>query len=118
VRRGLAVILFLFERWLAANLLLRVGATLINRAAATSVAFAIRMLLALLSVAAAIGLTNNRPYARRLSMMVLAGSAAFAVLQYFTRVLPTSLAPEVAMLVTAIIVTHHAVWIAVLAHHS
>ena len=70
------------------------------------------MALALASVAAAMGLRDSRPYARKLAASVLIASAAFAVIQYFTRVLPTSLAPDVAALFTTIIVAHHAVWMA------
>ena len=110
MRRALAAILFVFEPFLAATLLLRVGPTLIDRDLVTAVAFTARILLALASVAAAIGLRNDRPYATRLSLIVLAASAAFAVLQYFTRALPTSLAPDVAGLFTAILVVHHAAW--------
>jgi hypothetical protein len=115
VRRVLPLILFLYEPFLAAGLLLRVGPTLIDRDAATWAAFAIRILLALASVAAAIGLRNARPYARSLTLGVLSASAAFAVLQYFTRVLPTSLAPDIAALFTLIIVVHHAIWVVVVA---
>ena len=107
----LSSVLFLFEPFLAANLLLRVGPTLLQRDAATWAAFAFRVMLALASVAAAIGLRESRPYARRLTMAVLTASAVFAVLQYFTRVLPTSLAPDVAGLFTAIVVAHHAAWL-------
>ena len=112
--RWLPVILFLFEPFLAAGLLLRVGPTLIHRDAATAAAVAVRIALALASVAAAIGLRESRPYARRLTIGVLIASASFAVLQYVTRVLPTSLAPDVAGLVTLLIVTHHAAWLAAL----
>ncbi|MEX2271521.1 MAG: hypothetical protein WD690_08630 [Vicinamibacterales bacterium] len=112
MRQALAVILFLFEPFLAASLLLRVGPTLFYRDAVTLIAVAARVLLALASVAAAIGLRESRPYARLLTIAVLASSALFAVLQYFTRVLPTSLAPDVAPLVTAGIVVHHGLWIA------
>ncbi len=112
-RRVLAGILFLFEPFLAAGLLLRVGPTLLDRDAATAIAFAARILLALASVAAAIGLREPRPYARPLTLGVLAASAAFALIQYVTRVLPTSLAPDVAPLVTALIVAHHAAWMVV-----
>ena len=112
MRRALAAALFLFEPFLAATLLLRVGPTLFDRDAVTAIAFAARIVLALLSVAAAIGLRNSRPYADRLALIVLIASASFAVLQYFTRVLPTSLAPDVAALFTALIVVHHAAWIA------
>ena len=110
MRRALAVVLFLFEPFLAATLLLRVGPTLFDRDAVTAVAFAARIVLALLSVAAAIGLQNSRPYAGRLALMVLIASASFAVLQYFTRVLPTSLAPDVAGLLTIAVVIHHSFW--------
>jgi uncharacterized membrane-anchored protein len=112
VRRTLAAILFAFEPFLAATLLLRVGPTLLDRDLVTAVAVGARILLALASVAAAIGLQNARPYATRLSLIVLAASATFAVVQYFTRVLPTSLAPDVAGLFTAIIVLHHIAWMA------
>lgn len=112
MHRALPTILFLFEPFLAAGLLLRVGPTLLDRDAATWVAFAARILLALASVAAAIGLRNARPYARSLTLGVLAASAAFAVIQYFTRVLPTSLAPDVAALFTVLIIVHHGAWIA------
>lgn len=112
MRRALSTVLFLFEPFLAAGLLLRVGPTLLDRDAATWVAFAARILLALASVAAAIGLRNARPYARSLTLGVLAASATFAVIQYYTRVLPTSLAPDVAGLFTLIIVVHHVAWIA------
>ena len=108
----LAAILFFFEPFLAASLLLRVGPTLSHRDALTWVAFAARILLALASVAAAIGLRESRPYARRMAIGVLAASAAFAALQYFTRALPTSLAPDVAALFTSIVVVHHASWMA------
>lgn len=108
----LSSVLFLFEPLLAAGLLLRVGPTLLDRDTGTWVAFAARILLAVASVAAAIGLRNARPYARPLTLGVLTASAAFAVIQYFTRVLPTSLAPDVAGLFTLIIVMHHAAWIA------
>ena len=111
----LSSVLFLFEPLLAAGLLLRVGPTLFDRDAATWVAFAARILLALASVAAAIGLRNARPYARPLTIGVLAASAAFAVIQYLTRVLPTSLAPDIAGLFTLIIVVHHASWLVVMA---
>jgi hypothetical protein len=114
VRRALAVILFLFEPLLAAGLLLRVGPTLFDRDALTVVAFAARVVLALSSMAAAIGLRDSRPYADRLALIVLIASAAFAVFQYFTRALPTSLAPDVAALATGIIVVHHAAWIVAL----
>ena len=109
--RVLAGVLFLFEPFLAAGLLLRIGPTLVYRDAATWAAFAFRVALALASIAAAIGLRESRPYARGLAMLVLAASGAFAVLQYFTRVLPTSLAPDVAWLFTALIVAHHALWL-------
>jgi hypothetical protein len=114
VRRALAVILFLFEPFLAAGLLLRVGPTLFDRDALTGVAFAARVVLALSSVAAAIGLRDSRPYADRLALIVLISSGAFAVFQYFTRALPTSLAPDVAALATAAIVIHHGTWVVAL----
>lgn len=111
MRRVLAVILFFFEPFLAAGLLLRVGPTLIDRDALTVAAFAVRLALALSSVAAAIGLRDSRPWADRLAIIVLVSSAAFAVFQYFTRALPTSLAPDVAALATALIVAHHTAWV-------
>ena len=114
MRRALAVILFLFEPILAAGLLLRVGPTLFDRDALTVVAFAARVVLALSSMAAAIGLRDSRPWAGRLALIVLIASAAFAVFQYFTRALPTSLAPDVAALATGIIVLHHGTWVAIL----
>lgn len=104
--------LFLFEPFLAAGLLLRVGPTLFDRDLATAVAFAARIVLALLSVVAAIGLQSDRAYADRLALIVLIASAAFAVLQYFTRALPTSLAPDVAGLFLAVILVHHSAWVA------
>lgn len=110
MRRALAAILFVFEPFLAATLLLRVGPTLFDRDLVTAVAFAARIILALASVAAAIGLQNARPYATRLSLIVLAASATFAVVQYVTRVLPTSLAPDVAGLLTIAVVVHHSLW--------
>ena len=114
MRTALAVILFLFEPFLAATLLLRVGATLFDRDAITAVAFVARIALALLSVAAAIGLRDARPWADRLAILVLPSSAAFAVVQYFTRALPTSLEPDLAAVVTVAIVVHHAAWAAML----
>lgn len=99
---------------MAAGLLLRVGPTLLDRDALTAVAVAVRVVLALLSVAAAIGLRESRPYAHRLALIVLISSAAFAIFQYFTRALPTSLAPDVAALATGIIVVHHGAWVVVL----
>ncbi len=114
MRKALAVILFLFEPVQAATMLLRVGPTLLDRDAATVAAFAARLVLALLSVAAAIGLHGNRPFADRLALTVLAASAGFAVLQYFTRALPTSLAPDVAGLFLVAILVHHSAWIAAL----
>jgi hypothetical protein len=114
VRAVLAIILFLFEPFLAAGLLLRIGPTLFQRDAATFVGFAVRMALALTSVAAASGLRASRPYADRLALAVLASSAAFAIIQYFTRVLPTSVPPDLAPLLTGLIVVHHAVWMSVL----
>jgi hypothetical protein len=101
----------LFEPFLAAGLLLRIGSTLFHRDAATFIGIAVRLLLALASVAAAIGLRGERPYADRFTVIVLGSSALFAVIQYFTRVLPTSLAPDVAPLATAAIVVHHLIWI-------
>lgn len=112
--RLLPTVLFFFEPFLAASLLLRVGPGLLSRDPETLVAIAVRVALALASVAAAIGLRGARPYARTLATAVLAASAVFAVIQYFTRVLPTSLAPDVLRLFTAVIVVHHAVWIAAL----
>lgn len=114
MRRALAVILFLFEPYLAATLLLRAAPTLIERDVISIIAFAVRMALALASVAAAIGLRDGRPGADRLATGVLAASAAFAVFQYFTRALPTSLEPALALFVTITIVVHHVVWIAAL----
>lgn len=110
----LPLILFLFEPWLAATLLLRIGGSLADRDAATTAAVAARVLLALASVAAAIGLRARRPYARALTLWVLAASAVFAVLQYGTRVLPTSLAPDILGLFTLLIVAHHAAWMTAL----
>jgi hypothetical protein len=114
VRRALAVILFLFEPYLAATLLLRAAPALLGRDVISIVAFAIRMVLALASVAAAIGLRDARPGADRLATGVLAASAAFAVFQYFTRALPTSLEPALGLVVTIVVVVHHATWIAAL----
>ena len=111
MRRALAAVLFVFEPFLAATLLLRVGPTLLDRDLVTAIAFVLRMALALGSVAAAIVLQNARPYADRLALIVLISSAAFAIAQYVTRALPTSLAPDVAGLFTAVIVLHHIVWI-------
>ena len=113
--RLLAGALFLFEPFLAASLLLRIGPSLFQRDAATWIGFAFRIALALASVAAAMGLRDSRPYARALSIAVLIGSAGFAVVQYFTRVLPTSLAPDVLALFTILILVHHALWLGVLA---
>ena len=110
MRRALAAILFLFEPFLAATLLLRVGPTLLDRDLATALAFAVRIALALLSIAAAIGLQNSRPYAVPLTLIVLAASASFAIVQYVTRVLPTSLAPDVAAMLTIAVVVHHSLW--------
>jgi hypothetical protein len=114
MRKALAVVLFLFEPVQAATMLLRVGPTLLDRDGATAAAFAARIILALLSVAAAIGLQGGRPYADRLALIVLTASAGFAVLQYFTRVLPTSLAPDVAGLFLVAILAHHGGWSAAL----
>lgn len=114
MRRALALILFAFEPFLATSLLLRIGPTLFYRDSATLVALAVRLALALTSVAAAIGLRESRPYAHRLSIAVLASSAAFAIVQYFTRVLPTSVPPDFAPILTGLIVVHHSVWIGVL----
>ena len=114
MRSVLAFILFVFEPFLAAGLLLRVGPTLLYRDPSTFIALAARVLLAFLSVAAAIGLRGARPYADRLAISVLAASALFAVVQLYTRVLPTSLAPDIAPLVAGAIVVHHLVWIALL----
>lgn len=112
MHRLLAPILFLFEPFLAAGLLLRAGATLLSRDPETLAALVVRVALALASVAAAIGLRESRPYARSLTVAVLASSALFAVIQYATRVLPTSLAPDVLALFTILIVAHHAAWLA------
>ncbi len=112
MRKALAVVLFLFEPVQAATMLLRVGPTLLDRDAATGVAFAARIVLALLSVAAAIGLQGSRPYADRLALIVLIASAGFAVVQYVTRALPTSLAPDVAGLFLIAILVHHGAWVA------
>ena len=114
MRKALAVVLFVFEPVQAATMLLRVGPTLFDRDAATVAAFVARIVLALLSVAAAIGLQGNRPYADRLALIVLMASAGFAVVQYFTRALPTSLAPDVAGLFLVAILVHHAAWMAAL----
>ena len=114
MRRALAVVLFLFEPWLAATLLLRIGTTLLDRDVITAVAFVVRMALALASIAAAIGLRDPRADADRLAMGVLAVSAGFAVFQCFTRALPTSLEPALLSFVTIVIVTHHTAWIAAL----
>lgn len=112
--RLLAGVLFLFEPFLAANLLLRVGPSLFQRDLETWIAFAFRMALALASVAAAMGVRDSRPYGRGLAIAVLAGSAAFALIQYVTRALPTSLAPDVLGLFTAVIVLHHLAWVLVI----
>lgn len=112
MHRLLALILFLFEPFLAASLLLRAGATLFSRDPETLAACVVRTALALASVAAAIGLREARPYARPLAIGVLASSAVFAVIQYATRVLPTSLAPDVLALFTMLIVAHHSAWLA------
>lgn len=114
MRRVLAFVLFVFEPFLAAGLLLRVGPTLLQRDSATFLALGVRVLLALLSVAAAIGLRSGRPYADRLAIAVLSASALFAIVQHFTRVLPTSLAPDIAPFITAAIVVHHLTWIVLL----
>lgn len=114
MRSALAVVLFVFEPVQASTMLLRVGPTLFDRDAATAAAFAARVVLALVSVAAAIGLQGGRPYADRLALIVLAASAGFAVLQYFTRALPTSLAPDVAGLFLAATLLHHSAWAATL----
>lgn len=114
MRKALAVVLFVFEPVQAATMLLRVGPTLFDRDILTAVAFAVRVTLALASVAAAIGLQGNRPYADRLALVVLVSSAGFALFQYFTRALPTSLAPDVAGLFLIGILAHHAAWIAAL----
>lgn len=110
----LALVLFVFEPFLAAGVLLRVAPTLAHRDAATFAALAVRVFLALASVAAAIGLRASHPYARPLALGVLASSAAFAVIQHFTRVLPTSLAPDVMPYVTGAIVLHHLFWMGLL----
>ena len=114
MRRALALVLFLFEPFLAAGLLLRVGPTLADRDAATFVGLALRVLLALASVAAAIGLRSDRPYARLLALAVLAASASFAVIQHITRVLPTSVPPDLSPFITVAIVIHHALWMVLL----
>ena len=114
MRKALAVVLFVFEPVQAATMLLRVGPTLFDRDPITIAAFAARIVLALMSVAAAIGLQSERPYADRLALAVLLASAGFAVLQYFTRALPTSLAPDVAILFLVVILAHHGAWIAAL----
>jgi hypothetical protein len=114
VRSVLAAILFVFEPFLAASLLLRIGPTLLERDAATFVALAVRVALALTSVAAAIGLRASRPYADRLTLAVLFSSAAFAAVQYFTHVLPTSVPPDIAPVLTGLLVLHHSFWIALL----
>jgi len=110
-RAILSAILFLFEPFLAAGLLLRIGSTIFHRDAATFGGVAVRILLALASVAAAISLRSERPHADRLAIIVLAASAVFAVVQYFTRVLPTSVAPDLAPFITAGIVIHHSAWV-------
>jgi len=112
VQRVLPVILFLFEPFLAAGLFLRVGPSLFERDGATWAGVVARVALALASVAAAIGLREARPYGRGLAIAALAGSALFAIIQYLTRVLPTSLAPDVAVLFTALVVLHHSAWMA------
>lgn len=114
MRRLLAVILFLFEPYLAATLLLRLGMTIADRDALTYVALAGRLALALASVAAAMALGDRRPGAERLATWVLIASAAFAVFQYVTRALPTSVPPDLAPVLTALIVAHHLVWIGLL----
>lgn len=110
----LPAVLFLFEPFLAANLLLRVGPTLLQRDAATWAGFAVRIALAVLSVAAAIGLRESRPFGRPLAIAALVSSAAFALIQYYTRLLPTSLAPDVIGLFTALVIVHHACWLVLL----
>lgn len=114
MRKALAVILFLFEPVQAASMLVRVGPTLLDRDAATIVAFAARVVIGLLSVMAAIGLQGQRAYADRLALFVLTASAGFAVVQYFTRALPTSLPPDVAGLFLVVILAHHGAWVAAL----
>lgn len=114
MRKALAAVLFVFEPVQTATMLLRVGPTLFDRDAVTVAAFAARIVLALLSVAAAIGLQGQRPYADRLALSVLVASAGFAVFQYVTRALPTSLAPDVAVLFLAVTLLHHGGWIAAL----
>jgi hypothetical protein len=111
VRGVLAAVLFVLEPFLAASLLLRIGPTLFHRDAATFAALAVRIALALASVAAAIGLRESRPYAQRLTLAVLVSSAAFAILQQLTRVLPTSVPPDIAPLLTGLLVAHHAIWV-------
>ncbi|MDQ3069057.1 MAG: hypothetical protein M3R55_04940 [Acidobacteriota bacterium] len=111
MRRALATILFFFEPFLAASLLLRVGPTLTQRDGWTALALTARLLLAAVCVSAAIGISGSRPFGRHLAIMALTASAGFAVVQLYTRVLPTSLAPDVAPLFTLLIVAHHAAWI-------
>jgi hypothetical protein len=111
VRSVLAAVLFLIEPFLAAGLLLRIGSTLFHRDAATFAGLAVRIALALASVAAAIGLRESRPYAYRLTLAVLVSSASFALIQYFTRILPTSVPPDLAPVLTGLFVAHHAFWI-------
>lgn len=111
MRSVLAGVLFLIEPFLAAGLLLRIGATLFHRDAATFAALAVRIALALASVAAAIGLRESRPYAYRLTLAVLVSSASFAIIQYFTHVLPTSVPPDLAPLLTGLFVAHQTFWI-------
>ena len=116
--RLLPLLLFAFEPWLAATLLLRIGGNLFTRDIETLIAVAARVVLALASVAAANGLRESRPYARSLTIGVLAASAGFAVLQHFMRLLPTSLAPDVSALFTTLIVVHHAAWLVWLVRRS
>src|SRR5690606_23762184 len=111
VRRLLAVLLFLFEPYLAATVLLRLAASLDTRDVPTYAALAVRVLLAIASVIAAMALGNRREGADRLASLVLTGSAAFAVLQLVTRALPTSVPPDLAPVLTSLIVVHHLAWV-------
>lgn len=115
MNRLLAAVLFLFEPFLAANLLLRVGPSLFQRDLATLAGVCVRLGLALASIVAAMAVRDARPAATRLAAVTLAASASFAILQHFTRLLPTSLAPDVSLLFTSLILLHHAGWIALLA---
>lgn len=111
MRRLLAVLLFLFEPYLAATVLLRLAASLDTRDVPTYAALAVRVLLAIASVIAAMALGNRREGADRLASLVLTGSAAFAVLQLATRALPTSVPPDLAPVLTSVIVVHHLAWV-------